>query len=66
MIGVHIEAEDTKLTIDYNELAEAIWISKSEIKEVFAGDNNKHFLLPPKIAIARDLLEHWVDLKDKS
>ncbi len=61
MIGVHIEAQDDKLTIDYNELAEAIWVSKSEMKAVFAGDNNKHFLLPPKIAIARNLLEHWIN-----
>ena len=60
MIGVHIEAQDNKLTIDDNELAEAIWVSKAELKAVFAGDQNKHFLLPPKIAIARNLLEHWV------
>ncbi|NRB24999.1 NAD(+) diphosphatase [Shewanella sp.] len=61
MIGVHIEAQDDSLNIDHNELDEAIWVTKSEVKEVLSGDNDQHFLLPPRLAIARNLLEHWVD-----
>jgi NAD+ diphosphatase len=60
MMGVHIEAQDKALTIDQNELAEAIWVSKDDIKAALAGDESKPFLLPPRLAIARDLLEYWV------
>lgn len=61
MIGLHIEAKNTQLNIDYNELEQAIWVSKEDIKAVLDGDTDKPFLLPPKIAIARNLLEYWVN-----
>mgnify|MGYP001369300545 CR=1 FL=1 len=61
MIGVHIEAQSDELNIDYHELEEAMWVSKSDVNAVFTGDTDKSFLLPPKIAIARNLLEHWVN-----
>ncbi|MFT4929060.1 MAG: NAD+ diphosphatase [Phenylobacterium sp.] len=60
MIGVHIEAKDQQLTIDYNELAEVIWVSKADVVAVLNGDTDKTFLLPPRIAIARTLLELWI------
>jgi len=61
MLGVHVEAKDMQLDIDCNEIDGAIWVSKEELSAVLAGDTSLDFLLPPKIAIARSLLEYWVN-----
>jgi NAD+ diphosphatase len=60
MIGVHVEAQNQQLNIDNHELAELIWVSKADVKAVLQGDKDKSFLLPPSVAIARNLLESWV------
>jgi NAD+ diphosphatase len=61
MIGVHIEAKSEQLKIDHNELADAIWVDKSDVIDVFNGATDKAFILPPRLAIARDLLQWWID-----
>jgi NAD+ diphosphatase len=61
MVGVHIDAQKTKLNIDFKELEGAMWVSKADVSAVLAGDTDKPFLLPPKIAIARNLLEYWIN-----
>lgn len=60
MIGVHVEALTTDLTVDTNELAEAIWVNKEDIAAVLSGQPNERFELPPRVAIARNLLEYYV------
>ncbi len=60
MIGVHVKASNMELNIDHSELADARWIKKSEVASVLNGATDLGFLLPPKIAIARTLLEFWV------
>jgi len=61
MIGAWAEAIDDALTIDTNELDDARWFSRNEV--IAALDSNKAapFLTPPRSAIARTLLEAWVD-----
>lgn len=61
MIGLHVKAQDKRLTINYNELADARWIDKADIAAVLNGADQYDFTLPPKIAIARTLLESWVN-----
>lgn len=61
MVGLHVKAQDTKLNIDLFELNDAMWVHKDDIKKVLNGDESFGFTLPPKIAIARNLLEWWVD-----
>ena len=61
MIGLHIEAQDKKLTIDTHELNDAKWVHKDDIKALLKGDESFGFSLPNKIAIARNLLEIWVN-----
>ncbi len=61
MIGAHALASDDSLTIDANELDEARWFSRDEVVAALAADPEAPFLPPPKSAIARTLLEHWVD-----
>jgi NAD+ diphosphatase len=60
MLGVHIEVDDIVLNVDNQELEQAIWVSKADVNAVLCGDTEKGFLLPPKIAIARNLLQYWV------
>jgi len=61
MIGAHAKANDDSLTIDRNELDDARWFTRDEVISALAGDASAPFLPPPRSAIARTLLEHWVD-----
>ena len=61
MIGAHANALDDSLTIDTNELDDARWFSREEVVEALAGGPAATFQAPPHMAIARTLLEQWVD-----
>ena len=59
MIGCKGEAISREITIDPNEIEDAIWVSREEVLAAFAGENSK--LLPArKGAIAHFLLENWL------
>lgn len=60
MIGVQAEALTTDITIDTDELVEAMWMEKARLRKIFETGGDATFKLPPKIAIARHLLEHWL------
>lgn len=59
MIGVHVEAQDRNLVVDHQELRDARWVSRADLAAVLQGDLQHDFSLPPKIAIARRLLDDW-------
>jgi len=61
MIGAHAAALDDSLTIDTNELDDALWFTRQEVVEALAQDPNASFQAPPPWAIARTLLEAWLD-----
>jgi NAD+ diphosphatase len=61
MVGAHGVAVDDSLTIDSNELDDARWFTRDEVVVALAGDPSAPFQPPPRSAIARTLLEHWVD-----
>ena len=61
MIGAHSRALGDSLTIDRNELDDARWFSREEIAGALAGGDDAAFQAPPRSAIARTLLEAWVD-----
>jgi NAD+ diphosphatase len=61
MIGAHAIADDDRLTIDRNELDDARWFSRDEVVAALAGAETSSFQAPPPWAIARTLLERWVD-----
>jgi NAD+ diphosphatase len=61
MIGAHAAALDDSLTIDTNELDDARWFTRQEVIEALAQDPNASFQAPPPWAIARTLLEAWLD-----
>ena len=61
MIGAHARALSDRLTIDTTELDDARWFSRDEVAAALAGEDGAAFLPPPRFAIARTLLEHWLD-----
>jgi NAD+ diphosphatase len=60
MIGCHARALGEELTIDLTELDDARWFTRAEVEAAIAGDADASFLPPPRFAIARTLLEHWL------
>jgi NAD+ diphosphatase len=61
MIGAHAMATDASLVIDRQELDDARWFSRDEVLAALSGDSPAPFQAPPKWAIARTLLDRWVD-----
>ena len=61
MIGAHAEAIDDSLQIDTKELDDARWFSRGEVVAALGRDPAAPFQPPPRSAIARTLLEAWVD-----
>ncbi|MGH9459063.1 MAG: NAD(+) diphosphatase [Thermoanaerobaculia bacterium] len=56
MLGFHAETADEEIRIDPEELAEARWFTRDEIR---SGD----VLIPPPFTIARRLIDAWVEEK---
>lgn len=63
MIGCIAAARDATLTIDTTELEDARWFSREEVAEALGERTDAAFQPPPRIAIARTLLEHWQALE---
>lgn len=63
MIGCHAMAEGRDLVVDTGELADARWFTRAEVAEALAGPEHAGlaFLPPPPTAIARNLLEWWLE-----
>src|SRR5690606_16063097 len=59
MLGCSGEALDDTITIDPNEIEEALWLSREDMMQVFA-DTHPKIRPPRKGAIAGFLLSHWV------
>lgn len=58
MIGAFAEAASRELAIDHDEIEEARWVSREEVRAALAGTGD--WLAPPPLAIARTLLDVWV------
>ena len=61
MIGAWAEAIGDSLAIDANELEDARWFTRGEVVAALAHGPDAPFQPPPRSAIARTLLEAWVD-----
>lgn len=58
MIACIAEAEGDAITLDTNELEDAIWVPRDEVRRVMAGGTGS-FIAPPPYAIAHTLLAAW-------
>jgi NAD+ diphosphatase len=61
MIACIGAAEDDKITIDANELEDARWFSRDEVRLALARDPAATFGAAPPYAIAHTLLTAWVE-----
>lgn len=64
MIGLIGQAISENIVVDEIELEDARWFSKAEVAEALAGGFEKPegLIVPPKIAIAHQLMKVWVQL----
>ncbi len=60
MIGCHARALGEELIIDRTELDDARWFTREEIAAALEGNPDAPFQPPPRFAIARTLLDHWL------
>ncbi|KAB7644496.1 NAD(+) diphosphatase [Polymorphobacter fuscus] len=58
MVAAFAEATNVDITLDTDELEEARWVTKDEVRAALAGTGD--WLAPPPMAIAHTLLQAWV------
>jgi NAD+ diphosphatase len=61
MIACVAEATGDAITLDTNELEDAIWVTKDEARAALSDAPDKRFSAPPPFAIAHTLLRRWVE-----
>jgi NAD+ diphosphatase len=61
MIGCMAEALSTDITIDPNELADARWFTREEVRQVLEGTHPEGITAPPRMAIANHIMQMFVD-----
>ena len=64
MMACVAEAESDAVTLDMNELEDAIWIDRAGARAALAGESSAPFQAPPPFAIAHSLLRWWADQED--
>jgi NAD+ diphosphatase len=60
MIGCTARAASPDLRIDTAELEDARWFTRDEVAAALRDPDLGPFQPPPRFAIARTLLEHWL------
>ncbi|MBT2185976.1 NAD(+) diphosphatase [Sphingobium nicotianae] len=60
MIACVAQALDDRIVLDENELAEAVWVSKDDVRAALAEDENALFLPPSPVAVAHHMLRWWL------
>lgn len=61
MLACTAEALDDTLTIDRNEISDARWFGRSEVRDMLAGKHSRGLFLPGGHAIAHALIRHWAE-----
>ncbi len=61
MIACVARAENDEIVLDRNELEDALWFTRDEVRAALAGDPDARFVAPPTYAIAHTLLTAWVE-----
>jgi len=56
MVGFTGRAVDTTLRLDQEEIAEAMWVSREDLREMVGAGS---FGISPTVSIARRKIEHW-------
>jgi NAD+ diphosphatase len=64
MLGFHARADGGEPFARDGELEDVRWFSADTVAAALAGDEDGELLLPPKIAIARFLIDRWMESRD--
>lgn len=64
MIGCFARATSTEYHVDEEEIAEARWFSRDELRDALAGMATD-FAVPGPVAIAHHLIAHWCEREHK-
>ncbi len=59
MIGCLAEAQSEEIRLGDDELAEARWLEREEVRALLSGGRREGLFLPPPMAIAHHLLRAW-------
>ncbi|MBX2869410.1 MAG: NAD(+) diphosphatase [Acidiferrobacterales bacterium] len=61
MLGFRAKTHEIEISIDTNELVDARWFSRAEIRDIVAStDQENAVMLPPTDSIARLLIDQWL------
>lgn len=60
MLACIAEALDDRITLDTNELEDAMWVTRQEVEDALAQKEGRRFNAPPAFAVANSLLTAWV------
>jgi NAD+ diphosphatase len=60
MIGCIAEAEPGDVHVDSEELEDAQWFTRDQVRRALAGERGVGLMLPPPMAIANHLLRRWI------
>jgi NAD+ diphosphatase len=61
MIACVTQAQGDVITLDTNELEDAMWVTKDEARDALSATEDRRFNAPPPFAIAHSLLKHWAE-----
>jgi NAD+ diphosphatase len=61
MIGCYAAAATTDITLDMNELSDAKWFTKDQVRTSLDKKGTPDLRLPPSLAIAHQLVKSWVE-----
>ncbi|KAJ1208378.1 hypothetical protein NDU88_003764 [Pleurodeles waltl] len=62
MIGCLAVALSTDIKVDKNEIEEARWFTKDQVVDVLIKGKSGSFFVPPRQAIAHQLIKHWIKM----
>lgn len=61
MIACIAPVDDPTIHLDMQELEDAMWVSRTEVRAALAEEGDARFVAPPSYAIAHTLLAAWVE-----
>jgi len=60
MIGAEAWVDEGEITLDLDEVEDAIWITKDDVRASMRGEH-EYRLVPPPFAIAHNLVKAWIE-----
>ncbi|MEE6459843.1 hypothetical protein FKM82_000759 [Ascaphus truei] len=62
MIGCLAVAISTGISVDKIEIEDARWFTREQVVDVMIKGNQKSLIVPPRQAIAYQLIKHWIGM----